>query len=125
VLWTGTVLATLLNSRYLKPMDLLRNKCPKCHEGEIFRAIVIMNKSCRKCNYVFEREQGYFVGAMFLDAMFLPISAIPTVLFFAYNGLIKTGAFVAVFQMAFISPFVFRFSRLIWIQVGYKFDPPQ
>jgi len=106
-------------------MDFLSNKCPKCHEGEIFKALFSMNRACPHCHWVFEREPGYFVGAMFLDAMFLPISAIPTVLVFSLNGLIKLGAGIAILQIALLSPFVFRFSRLIWIHLGVKFDPPK
>jgi hypothetical protein len=82
-----------------------------------------MNKSCPHCHYVFEREPGYFTGAMFLDCMILPVSAIPTMLVFAYNGAILAGGFFSIFQILILSPFVFRYSRLAWIQIGYQLDP--
>src|ERR1700722_8727429 len=106
-------------------MEFLSNFCPSCRIGKIFGKFLAMNKSCSNCNYAFEREEGYFVGAMFIDALCLPVSAIPTILFFAIQEKIKLGAFVAIFQMIVLSPIVYRFSRLLWIQLGYKFDPPQ
>ena len=104
-------------------MNLLSNKCPKCLEGEIYKSFLSMNKACPQCGYVYEREEGYFTGPMFLDSMFLPLSAIPTVVIFAYNGSPILGGVLAVLQILILSPFVFRFSRLIWIHLDYKTNP--
>lgn len=50
-----------------------KEKCPKCKEGQTFKknsglfSIPNMNKSCGECNYKFEREPGYFIGAMYIS----------------------------------------------------------
>jgi uncharacterized protein (DUF983 family) len=103
-------------------ISFLSNKCPQCHEGPIYGSFIKMNKNCTSCGYVYEREPGYFTGAMFLDTIFLPVSAIPTVLLFAYKEEIYLGGVVAVGQIIFLSPFVFRYSRIIWIHLGYVLD---
>ena len=81
-----------------------------------------MNKNCSECGYLYERESGYFTGAMFLDCVFLPVSVIPTIILFAYNGAILLGGVVGIIQILILSPFVFRYSRILWIQMGYSLD---
>ena len=103
-------------------MKLLSNKCPKCLKGDIFRRFLTMNKSCPDCGHVFEREPGYFTGAMFLDCIFLPLSAIPTMAIFSYNGAYIAGGVFSLLQIIIISPIVFHFSRLLWIQMGDRFE---
>jgi len=98
-------------------MKLLSNLCPQCRHGEIFQGLVTMNKTCGVCGLVFEREEGYFTGAMFLNYMFLSISAIPTMLVFVYLGHIVAGGAMAIFQIVLFAPFSFRFSRLLWINL--------
>ena len=41
---------------------ILRQRCPRCRAGRVFRGLVDMNPSCPVCGLPFEREQGYFLG---------------------------------------------------------------
>src|SRR5580692_8936773 len=107
----------------LLDMNYLSNKCPKCHAGRIYGTFFKMNTSCSHCGHVYEVEQGYFTGAMFLDCMILPVSAIPPMIFFAYNGLILAGGIISLLQKIVLSPFVFHYTRLLWIHIGYGLDP--
>jgi hypothetical protein len=60
-----------------KKMNFIRNvfndKCPKCTEGYVFKQnlslfkLPIMNDNCERCNYHFDREPGYFLGAMYIS----------------------------------------------------------
>jgi uncharacterized protein (DUF983 family) len=50
---------------------LLQN-CPRCRTGKIyptsiFRGFPKMNDECAVCHLWFEREEGYFLGAMIVD----------------------------------------------------------
>jgi hypothetical protein len=52
--------------------DILYQRCPRCRSGSIFRASIFrgfprMNERCPVCNLKFEREQGYFLGAMYIS----------------------------------------------------------
>lgn len=48
-------------------------KCPKCKAGKVFESpqktfsLPVMEEKCSNCNYKFEREPGYFIGAMYLS----------------------------------------------------------
>ena len=52
---------------------IYQEKCPKCKEGNAFKkdksilSIPEMNTNCSHCNYHFEREPGYFIGALYLS----------------------------------------------------------
>jgi uncharacterized protein (DUF983 family) len=45
----------------------LRKRCPQCGQGRVFRTFFNMNPSCNSCGYTFERESGYWVGAMVVN----------------------------------------------------------
>lgn len=53
--------------------NVYQGKCPKCKEGNTFSkegsflALPKMHESCSHCGYRFDREPGYFIGAMYLS----------------------------------------------------------
>src|SRR5438552_2272733 len=56
---------------------LLRLRCPRCREGRLFRSTFEMADPCPVCGLLYEREPGYFMGALFCSyalalAIFLP-----------------------------------------------------
>src|SRR6185295_15533099 len=56
-----------------RAIAVLRQRCPRCLEGRVFRGMLAMNDACPECGLVFEREPGYFVGAMYVSyAMAIP-----------------------------------------------------
>jgi uncharacterized protein (DUF983 family) len=109
---------------------IARQVCPRCRQGPIFReplrrGILAMYEYCPVCGLQFEREPGYFLGAMYFSYMF----SIPPVLLLVWiiwrlTGwsleMVLLGAFVA--YLPFV-PIVTRYSRVIWIYVDRKFDP--
>ncbi len=55
-------------------LNIWNEKCPKCGEGQVFEAkkhwyniMPVMNKKCDCCHYHFDREPGYFLGAMYIS----------------------------------------------------------
>ncbi|MBA2530447.1 MAG: DUF983 domain-containing protein [Euzebyales bacterium] len=42
----------------------LRRRCPLCGSGGIFDGWFSLRQRCPGCNFSFEREEGYWVGAM-------------------------------------------------------------
>jgi uncharacterized protein (DUF983 family) len=98
--------------------SLLRQRCPHCREGKIFRSATGMNPTCPVCGLVWEREEGYFVGAMYFS-YFLAVAVL--CLFMAVwwwflptldSGLI---ALLAILTFVPFVPLVFRYSRVTWI----------
>src|SRR2546423_1584030 len=46
---------------------MIRQRCPRCLQGRVYRGVVSMNEVCPYCGYVFGREGGYFTGAMYVS----------------------------------------------------------
>src|SRR5437016_14375117 len=42
----------------------LRQRCPVCGRGKIFSGWIKTYERCSVCNFAFEREPGYYSGAM-------------------------------------------------------------
>ena len=86
-----------------------------------------MNSECLHCGLVFEREQGYFVGAIYINVI-----VTEALLGGFYLISIATG-FLAdqltdtvLFTLAVILPLLFfRHARSMWLSIDYAVDPPK
>jgi uncharacterized protein (DUF983 family) len=109
---------------------ILHERCPRCREGAIFRcswwrAWLAMNERCPVCNLKFEREQGYFLGAMYVSyALAIPPFVLLVTSFWLFAHwryeLALLGAFLA--YLPFV-PMAARFSRVVWMYIDHTFDP--
>lgn len=58
---------TLQPSRGLMLWRGLRKKCPRCGQGKLFHRWFAMAADCPNCHLHFEREPGYWVGAVAIN----------------------------------------------------------
>jgi uncharacterized protein (DUF983 family) len=100
-------------------------KCPRCRAGKLFSGFFRMRPLCSLCGLKFEREQGFFVGAIYVNYAVTVLTALPGFFLLDYYAgfslrqqLILWGAFATVFPIVF-----FRHSRSLWLSVAYMFDP--
>ncbi len=106
-------------------LSIARQRCPKCHEGHPFRSLLTMHHACPVCGHVFEREPGYFVGAMYVSYA-LAIPAYLTV--WGILGLLLPGwsdpAILALALPLFVplAPILFRYARIIWMHLDLAID---
>lgn len=95
-----------------------QKKCPRCLQGAIYVRGNQMNPRCPVCGLVMEREQGYFLGAMYvsytLATLFLGLAML-VVHFIVPEW--DLGVAVLLAGVVFIPfvPAVTRYSRIIWI----------
>ncbi|MGH7321743.1 MAG: DUF983 domain-containing protein [Candidatus Rokuibacteriota bacterium] len=103
----------------------LRLRCPRCGVGALFRGLFRMDARCPACQLVFEREPGYFVGAIYLNYGMTVLILMPS--YVGLNAwlpvglglqLLLGGAFVVLFPLWF-----FRYSRSLWLSLDYFIDP--
>ncbi|UQD55102.1 DUF983 domain-containing protein [Flavobacterium sp. K5-23] len=107
-------------------VHILSNDCPHCLKGKVFNEKNIflkfgfpnMNSNCSHCNYKFEKEPGYFFGAMYVNYGLTVAQAIGTYLiaqlFFEVTFDLRIIAIIAIVIVA-MSSFNIRLSRLLWI----------
>jgi len=98
--------------------DLRAGRCPWCRRGRVFRGALSMNAACPSCGTVFEKEPGYFVGAMYFSYFLaVPIYALLCLLFLRLlrhrSELLAFG--IALLLFLPLGPLLFRASRLLWL----------
>jgi hypothetical protein len=84
-----------------------------------------MNEHCPVCGLVFQREPGYFMGAMYISyALGVPLIATLTCLTWLLFRDWPIWGLVLVAWLAFLPlvPSVFRWSRVLWIHLDHKHD---
>jgi uncharacterized protein (DUF983 family) len=108
--------------------DVRAGVCPQCRRGRIFRGRFAMHPTCPVCAIRFEREPGYFTGAMYVSyALAVPLLASLTGLVYLVAPALSFEATIGVAALLFLPfvPLVFRTSRVIWIHLDQAVDPPQ
>jgi uncharacterized protein (DUF983 family) len=107
-------------------LDILNEKCPKCSEGYVFKQNVsllklpIMNDGCDKCNYRYDREPGYFLGAMYISYGFAVLQGVITFLILHYSfpfmsTLLKT--IIVVIIIIILGRKNYKLSRVLYIHI--------
>jgi uncharacterized protein (DUF983 family) len=110
--------------------DILRHRCPRCRVGKIFRRSIFlgfpkMHERCSVCHLRYEREPGYFLGAMYISyALALPVVALIAGILWAVTGWWITKATVwAVLLFLPLVPAITFLARVLWIYLDQTFDP--
>jgi hypothetical protein len=112
--------------------SVIHNKCPRCHKGDVFvkknpynlKNMFHMHKKCAHCELMYEKEPGFFYGAMyasyglmvgwfvlwwFIQSIFLDLDSLGFVIGFCTSIIV-------------MSPLSLRWSRLIWLNLFYAYD---
>ncbi|HEX3319142.1 MAG TPA: DUF983 domain-containing protein [Terriglobales bacterium] len=93
--------------------------------SSIFRGFPKMNERCPVCDLKFEREQGYFLGAMYISyGLAVVIIGIFTIVLWATTKWWITSATIwAVVLFLPLAPTITLFSRVLWIYLDQRLDP--
>lgn len=102
-------------------------KCPRCRKADmftnknpyVFNEMAKMPKHCPNCGLKLEPETGFYYGSMYLS---YAIGVFSSLIFFAILnfgfGIPTTHAFIIVAGLWLIgSPYLFRFSRSLWLSL--------
>jgi len=121
-------MSTGLNAATLR--DIFQQRCPRCRLGRIFRKSIFwgfprMNERCLVCDLKFEREEGYFLGAMYISygLALAAIGALAVLMFlFTHLSPAKVILWSVVLFMP-LAPSITLFSRVLWIYLDQSLDP--
>jgi uncharacterized protein (DUF983 family) len=101
---------------------ILRQRCPRCLEGEVFSGVIRMKERCTLCGHEFLREQGYFQGAMYLSygLGLFTFGILATVSIAALPSHSPEWALaISVPFFLLLVPVLFRYSRILWMHLFY------
>jgi uncharacterized protein (DUF983 family) len=106
--------------------SLIRQRCPRCHVGRVFRGSIAMNDPCPQCGLVFQREEGYFLGAMYvsygLSVLVIGVFYWTLLTIWPRLGALPVLAAIVILYAPLV-PIVFRYSRVIWMYFDRAISP--
>ncbi len=111
----------------MKVTHMIQNRCPRCGNGQVFhksRLIFLksthMNSQCPSCGLKFEKEPGFYWGAMYVS---YGLAVIESIIIYALSLLagLPSGDY-RILGMIFLFlillfPFNYRTSRLTWLYI--------
>ena len=110
--------------------SILRQRCPRCRRGKIFhysvfRGLPKMCERCSVCNLKFEREPGYFLGAMYISfgLALVTITVVAALLWALTGWAITKDTIWAVVLFLPLTPAITLFARVLWIYLDQSIDP--
>lgn len=120
-----------MNYSQTKLYSVLKNKCPRCHQGNFFetndpynlKSFSRMNARCPLCNEDFQREPGYYFGATYVSYGLTVGFGIALFVIFCMVFNFETIPFLLIFTalLILLLPLFYRFARLIWINLFVNF----
>ncbi|MGB8540883.1 MAG: hypothetical protein WCD49_04515 [Candidatus Acidiferrales bacterium] len=109
---------------------IVRQVCPRCRTGKIYPSSIFsglpkMNDECAVCHLWFEREEGYFLGAMVIDYALAMVTTtvIGGILWKFTHWPFEKLCVVAILLFLPAVPVVTRLGRMLWIHIDQSIDP--
>jgi uncharacterized protein (DUF983 family) len=113
-------------SRLLPPLlNGLRLRCPRCGLGSLYEKPFRMRFACAHCGLKFEREQGYFVGAIYINYAATVLIAVPGFFILdVFTGITINQQLALWIPFTVIFPLVFfHHSRSLWLMLDHWLNP--
>ncbi len=122
-------------------VSILRLRCPKCHDGRLFKTkssytkgMAEMNHSCPTCGEDFDREPGFYYGAAYVSygvtvalwiALFVALTVFDAIGLMSFSFEDDPILFIVlgISLLLILLPLLYRVSRSIWIHIFVKYDP--
>jgi uncharacterized protein (DUF983 family) len=120
----------LFSSRPSILRSIFRQLCPRCRSATIFRSSIYwgfpkMHDRCPACGLHFNREPGYFLGAMYVSygLGLAVIFVFAAALWALTRWRLDKIAIGAVLLFLPFAPMLTFLSRVLWIYLDQKIDP--
>jgi uncharacterized protein (DUF983 family) len=118
---------SMTNTRYalLLLRRGLRLRCPVCGRGKIFKGWIKTYERCPVCNYAFEREPGYYTGAvaanLVVSELLIAVIAVPLA---ASQAVSLTVLIILGLTLPFLLPLLFyRPTKSLWMSFDHFVHP--
>ena len=99
----------------------LRLRCPRCGRSPLWARYFRMHERCAVCGLRYEREQGYFVGAIYINYAVTVAIAVGVVLGLDWTvGLTLAQQLAIGVALGVLVPLAFfRYARSLWLVMNY------
>lgn len=111
---------------------MVKGKCPRCHEGDVFpnnnpynlKKMTDINDECSVCGQSFEPEPNFYYGAMYASYAYTVAIFVAAYITGTYILDWSTPATIGLLvgALVLLSPYVFRISRSTWLHINVKYN---
>lgn len=103
----------------------LRQRCPVCGKGKIFQGWFKTYERCPVCNFAFEREPGYYTGAMAVNLVVSELLIVIIAVPLAASQTVPLAILIALgLTLPFLFPLLFyRPTKSIWMSLDHFLHP--
>jgi uncharacterized protein (DUF983 family) len=115
-----------------KKYSVLKLKCPKCHEGNLFvyknpyriKGGLKMDDNCLVCGQDFVIEPGFYYGALWMSYPVVILITIALALFFYFYLDYTLLVFMLILSVVMLGlqPLIIRLGRALWINVFVRYE---
>jgi uncharacterized protein (DUF983 family) len=120
-----------MSFRSTKLYSVISGTCPRCHQGQLFinknpyklDGWDKMHADCQVCGLHFEREPGFFQGAMYVSYAFgvaLSVGIVSLNLLFGFNPLYYIIS--NTITLLLLAPILFRWSRSLYLNIFVSYE---
>ncbi len=107
-----------------------RRHCPYCGAAGIFDGYFTLRDRCPECGTVYDREEGYFLGAYAINLIFALVVGLGGALLLIFGTPLRDASIlwteaIAVSFAVGLPILFFPFSRTVWIALDLMADPPR
>ncbi len=115
-----------------KLYSIFKAKCPRCQEGDFFvshpynlKKAGDLHKNCSSCGLKYERELGFYQGAMYVSyALGVALFVTLWVSFNLFFPSVSTGAQVTTVAVSSVvlTPYMYALSKIIWANLFFSYE---
>ncbi len=103
---------------------ILKLRCPHCLQGAVFYRLWRMHPHCPVCGILYEREEGYFLMAIFIGYILGILAVIPVCLgLYLARAPLPAYLIGSGLTLTLLSPLIFRYARVLWLHLDELLDP--
>lgn len=103
----------------------LRQRCPVCGKGKIFKRFFATYERCPICHFVYEREPGYYTGAMAVNLvvteLLIAVVAVPAAASQAFS--IPAMVAIGILLCVGLPLLFFRPTKSLWMSIDHMLHP--
>ena len=113
--------------------SVFANKCPRCHQGKVLSnnnplvisKILDTEPTCNCCGLKYEKEPGFFYGAMYVSyGLTSGIFIVMFILELTVFNLDTTPFAIIMLSIILLTfPFVTRWARVLWLNFFFRYNP--
>ena len=103
-------------------------RCPYCGKGKLFRRGFTMYEKCLVCGWRFEREEGYWTGAIAVNlsvtVLLIVIILVPVAIVLATSQIPVLELMVVSLPLPILLPLLFfRHAKSLWMSIDFMVHP--